>query len=142
MDISKKNYLIVLFIILFLISVFSLLSCSSNVTKTIEDSTEATNIISWDEAKNYNGKTVTITGPIVNYFYSEGWEFTSLTIGKTGEGGVSVVIYDQDSEGFPDDMESFYLGKDVSVTSEVSYRENSDVCQININNPDQIKVLK
>jgi len=110
---------------------------SENTAETEKDSLE----ISWEEAKDYDGKTVTVTGPVVDYFYSEGWEFTTLGIGKADEGGVSVVIYDKDAHGFPDDMESYYMGKVVSITGEISYRATSDISQINISNPDQIKVV-
>jgi len=97
--------------------------------------------ISWEEAKEYDGQTVTVKGPVVDYFYSEGQEFTSLSIGKSDEGGVLVVLYNKDSTGFPKDMESYYVGKIVSVIGEVSYRSASDVSQININSPEQIKVV-
>jgi len=39
--------------------------------------------------------------------------------------GVAVVIFDQDNQDFPEDMESYYLGKTVKVTGEVSYRDVS-----------------
>lgn len=97
--------------------------------------------VSWEEAKEYNGQTITITGPVVKHYYSEGWEFTSLTVGQADEGGVAVVIFDQDNQGFPEDMESYYLGKTVKVTGEVSYRNVSDISEIRIVSPDQIEVI-
>ena len=99
------------------------------------------NIISWEKAKEFDGQIITVTGPIVKYFYSEGWEFTSLSIGTPDEGGVKVVIYDQDSLGFPEDMESYYLGKVVNVTGEILYRSVSDASDIIINKPGQIEVI-
>ena len=98
-------------------------------------------IISWEKAKEFDGQIITVTGPIVKYFYSEGWEFTSLSIGTPDEGGVKVVIYDQDSLGFPEDMESYYLGKVVNVTGEILYRSVSDASDIIINKPGQIEII-
>lgn len=158
-DMKKKFWKIRSIFVLVVIIILGLtVSCStpvdSNVSESNKDSEkeEVVNenssqsvggniIISWEEAKEYNGQTVTIIGPVVDYFYSEGWEFTALGIGKADEGGVSVVIYDKDAAEFPKDIESYYTGKIVSVTGEVSYRSISDISQINISSPDKIKVV-
>ena len=109
---------------------------NTNNTTKIES-----NAISWQQATNYIGKEVTISGPVVdtNFAQNSNGSPTFLNIGRSfpDSSRLTVVIWG-DRRSFLNNPESFYDGKNVRVTGIIHLYEG--VAQIVVSHPSQIKV--
>jgi hypothetical protein len=100
--------------------------------------------ISWTEASQHIGETVTIYGTIVEATYasSSSGKPTFINIGAVypDKSGVSIVIWEDYRSRFSSAPEVLYSGKTVCVTGEIYlYR---DACYIEVQSPSQIKVIE
>ena len=99
--------------------------------------------ISWDEAASHIGESVTIEGPVVGAMYadSSNGEPTFLNVGLDypEPNRFTVVIWGDDRAAFPEAPESYYEGKTIRATGEVSTYEGAT--QMEVSSPDAIEVV-
>jgi len=95
------------------------------------------NVISWQDAKNYEGKTKTVEGTIVRT-YRSGTNTVYLNFRDPYQGYFYAVIFSSDLKNFPFKPEDFYKGKEVRVTGLVQMYQGSP--EIIVKNPSQIEV--
>ncbi len=99
--------------------------------------------VSWQEAYQCIGETVTIYGPVVEIEYAESSsnQPTFIDIGAPypDENRLTVVIWGEDRNAFPEAPELLYEGKTICITGEVYLYDN--VCNIKAASPSQIEIL-
>lgn len=108
-----------------------------------EQSDVPSNAISWQEAAQHVGETVTVYGPVADMEYastSDGQPtFIDLGTAYPDSSRVTMVIWGEDRGNFPEPPEALYAGKMLCVTGEVYlYR---GVCNIEVYEPSQVQIL-
>ncbi|OQY34304.1 MAG: hypothetical protein B6I38_02495 [Anaerolineaceae bacterium 4572_5.1] len=98
--------------------------------------------INWKDVGFYYGEIATVCGPVVGTHFasSSNGQPTFLNIGKDfpAEDRFVVVIWADNRDNFPDDLEHYYLGKTICVTGEVE--EYQSVYQIEAKSSSDIEV--
>jgi hypothetical protein len=92
--------------------------------------------ISWEEAGNYVGETITVCGQVVTLFL--GLDQTIINIGELPrEGGVIIVIPDPDM--FSKELLNSYYGETICVTGEI-IKDTKGNIGIYVRDPSQIEM--
>ena len=101
------------------------------------------NTINWSNASPYIGEYGTVCGPVVDSHYasSSSGRPTFLNMGKTypDAGRFTVVIWGRNRSEFPSNPEQYYRGRNICVSGLIE--EYKGVCEIEADNPDQVKVV-
>ena len=99
--------------------------------------------ISWQEASQHIGETVSVYGPVVDADYAESSNgqptFIDLGAAYPDASRVTLVVWGENRGAFPDAPESMYAGKTLCVTGEI-YVYN-DACNIKVTSPSQVQVM-
>lgn len=99
--------------------------------------------ISWQDAKGYIGKSVSIYGPVVEVEYASASKgkptFIDIGEGYPGKNRVTITIWGKNRASFSGSPEDLYSGKTVCVTGEL-YLYNG-VCNVEVQTPSQIEIL-
>jgi ribosomal protein L40E/ribosomal protein L35AE/L33A len=122
---------------------------TSTVTSTITTSTTVlqpkwmsqasptiTNVISWEEAKNYVGQTKTVEGRIFKISKTSGNVY--LRFHDPYQGYFYGMISSADLKKFPFDPINYYFGKEVRVTGKIELYQGAP--RIIISSPSQVEV--
>lgn len=96
------------------------------------------NVISWQDADKYYGKTMTVEGLIVRSYNSRNACF--LNFHSEWRKYFTAVIFASDFDKFPPDPENFYLNKKVRVMGLIKEYKGSP--EIIIRSPSQINIIK
>ena len=99
--------------------------------------TEPVGIIPWQEAGDYLGQTITVSGRIVRA--NDTGKITFLNFSKDRDQFVAVVFAD-DYGGFPTPPAELYEGKEVWITGEIDSYNGAP--QIVVSTPDQVEVFE
>lgn len=123
---------------------FNLIDLSANrtiVPGNREESADPSGAISWTEAAQHVGETVTICGPVADTEYAETSEgsptFIDLGAPYPDKSRVTIVVWGKDRESFPYPPETIPVGWTVYVTGEVYLYDG--VCNIEVTSPSQIE---
>lgn len=99
--------------------------------------------IPWQEASRHIGETVTIYGPVADAEFADTSSgqptFIDLGAAYPDKNRVSMVVWGEDRDAFPEAPESMYAGCTICVTGEI-YIYN-DVCNIKVTSPSQVQVM-
>ena len=99
--------------------------------------------ITWDKASSHIGEYVTVLGPAVasEYMSSSNEQPTYIDIGEAypDDDRVSLVVWGEDRDSFPDDPEDMYLHRTICASGELY--EYDGAPYMKISSPDQIEVL-
>jgi DNA/RNA endonuclease YhcR with UshA esterase domain len=112
-------------------------SPSPSIQETAVPSSEAI-VISWEEAADYEGQTVTIAGHIVDTYNSGKVVF--LNFDKDFSETFKVVIFPDAWPLFPAPPEDYYRDKTIQVTGQVEMYQNAP--EIIVERPDQIEIME
>lgn len=94
-------------------------------------------VVSWSQAANYAGQSVTVEGTIVcTYVSSKGTVF--LDFHNPYQGYFDAVIFSSDTANFNFSPASFYLNKEVRITSTIQMYNGAP--EIIVHTPSQIEV--
>lgn len=100
--------------------------------------------ISWQDAANYNGKEVTIQGPVAGTYYASSTSgkptFLNIGVDYPNDSRFTVIIWGRNRQNFPSVPETLYRGCTIEVTGTVYIYEG--LPQIEIVSPDNIKIVK
>jgi len=105
-------------------------------TITVVDAEEPVGIIPWQDAGDYLGQTITVSGRIVRA--NDTGKITFLNFSKDRDQFVAVVFADDYGE-FSTPPAELYEGKEVWVTGEIDSYKGAP--QIVLSNPDQVEVF-
>ncbi len=97
-------------------------------------------VISWQEAGQHIGKTMTVEGRIVDTFLHTSSQNTFLNFSKTRAGNFYVIMFREMLDQFPEPPDQFFRNKNVRVTGRISERDGRP--QIQVRNKDQIVVVE
>lgn len=95
-------------------------------------------VISWLDADQYYGETVTIEGIVVASYNSGKACF--LNFHEDYSSYFTAVIFQSDFENFPDSPEDYYYGKTVRITGKI--KEYQDSPEIILESTDQIEIVE
>lgn len=99
--------------------------------------------ISWQEAAEHVGETVTLYGPVVSAEFASdsNGSPTFLDVGASypDSGRLSLTIWGENRSKFPEPPESSYKGEVILVTGEIYLYDR--VCHVEVSSPSQITVL-
>jgi DNA/RNA endonuclease YhcR with UshA esterase domain len=98
--------------------------------------TEPASVVPWQDAGDYLGQTITVSGRIVRA--KDTGTITFLSFSKKRDEFVAVVFAD-DYGNFPALPAELYDGKEVWITGEIA--SHKGVPQIVVNSPDQVEVF-
>lgn len=104
---------------------------------SMDESTDE-NIVSWIDAGDYIGETITVEGTVVASYNSGKACF--LNFHEDYSSYFTAVIFKSAFGLFPDDPEDYYFGKTVRVTGTVKEYQGSP--EIILDSPDQIEIVK
>ncbi len=97
----------------------------------------------WQEAQQHVGETVTVCGPVAETEYantSDGQPaFIDLGVAYPDERRVTLVIWGEDRNAFPEPPETMYAGTTICVTGEPYIYEG--VCYIRVTSPSQVQIV-
>ena len=98
---------------------------------------EAAEVVTWDVAWQYDGQTVTVTGPVVKVS-DMGAEIAKYLVimGEPEAGHIAMIHYDY-KDLFADPIEDF-LGKNIAVTGAVYINQFNQMSEIEVTDPSQI----
>lgn len=94
-------------------------------------------IVSWQDAGQYIGQSVTVEGDVVRSYNSGKVAF--LNFAEDYEGTFSVVVFASDFARWPQTPDLFYLGKTIRATGKV--KEYQGAPEMIVESPDQIEVI-
>jgi micrococcal nuclease len=118
--------------------VFQVPDTSGVHVKTAPSPAADQEIISWQDAHNYYGKTKTVEGKIV--VSNNTGKVCFLNFDKNWKKYFTAVIFSSDYDKFPDNPEDYYLNRMVRVTGLI--KEYQGKPEIIIKNPDQIQIIE
>ncbi|MCB9076331.1 MAG: hypothetical protein H6631_01965 [Anaerolineaceae bacterium] len=95
-------------------------------------------IVSWQEAANFVGQTVTVEGQIVNSYNSDKVIF--LNFDQDYRNSFKVVIFPDAWSLFPASPDIYFQDKTVRVTGSIKIYQNSP--EIIVDQPDQIEIME
>ena len=95
-------------------------------------------IISWEEAADYEGQTVTVAGHIVDTYNSGKVVFLNFDQDFTDT--FKVVIFPDAWPLFPAPPEDYYRDKTIQVTGQVKMYQNAP--EVIVERPDQIEIME
>ncbi|MCB0253782.1 MAG: hypothetical protein KDI55_08640 [Anaerolineae bacterium] len=93
-------------------------------------------VVSWQEAANYAGQTVTVEGRIADTYRSAKVIFLNFSPDRDE---FKVVIFEDDWGKWPQSPDELYYGKSVRVTGEVELYQ--DAPEVIVESPDQIELV-
>ena len=95
-------------------------------------------MVSWQEAANFVGQTITVEGQIVNTYNSDKVIF--LNFDQDYRNSFKVVIFPDAWSLFPDSPDIYFQDKMVRVTGSIKIYQNSP--EIIVDQPDQIEIME
>jgi DNA/RNA endonuclease YhcR with UshA esterase domain len=95
-------------------------------------------LVSWEEAANYVGQTITVAGTVVDTYNSGKVVF--LNFGQDYRNSFKIVIFPDAWDKFPAPPEIYYQHQAVQVTGQVEIYQNSP--EIVVDQPDQIVMME
>ena len=105
-------------------------------TLTVEATADLVGVVPWQDAGDYLGQTVTVSGRIVRA--NDTGKITFLNFSKKRDEFVAVVFADDYGE-FPAPPAELYDGEEVWITGEIDSYKGAP--QIVVNSPDQVEVF-
>ncbi len=96
--------------------------------------------ISWQEAGQHIGKTMTVEGQIADTFLHTSSQNTFLNFSRTRAGTFYVIMFREMLDQFPEPPDKYFRNKTVRVTGRISERDGRP--QIQVRNKDQIVVVE
>lgn len=99
--------------------------------------------ISWEEAPDYVGETVSVYGPVAGTKFASssngGPTFLDIGADYPDPSRVTVLIWGEDRANFSSAPERYYQGKTICVSGKLTTYNGA--CQIEVSSPNQIEVL-
>ncbi len=110
---------------------------SSPTPVPVSSQSTETAAVPWQDAGEYVGQRVTVTGAVVRSYNSGKVVF--LNFDEDWRGKFSVVIFASDFDKFPQPPEELYLHKDILVTGKI--KEYKGAPEMIVESPEQIEIV-
>lgn len=115
----------------------------STSTATSTNQQLPSDAVSWREASEHVGETVSIYGPVVSINHESTDErqrtYVDLGLPYPDTKRLTMIVEDADKGAFPDEIDALYADKTLCVTGEIYQHEGSNY--IAVTSPSQVQVL-
>lgn len=112
-------------------------------TATSTNQQLSSDAVSWREASEHVGETVSIYGPVVSINHESTDErqrtYVDLGLPYPDTKRLTMIVEDADKGAFPDEIDALYADKTLNITGEIYQYEGSNY--IAVTSPSQVQVL-